>query len=107
MAALRTQGIVRSQHKRHLGDIETRTTANARKIDIMAYANAHIHRSSGIFAALGETISSLVSAWQRSRMFMRTYSELSALSDRELHDMAINRSMISRLAYEAAYGRDD
>lgn len=73
----------------------------------MAYANAHSHRANGWFAALGNTASALISAWQRARVFARTYAELSALSNRELHDLGLNRAMITRLAHDAAYGRDD
>jgi len=43
--------------------------------------------------------------WQRYRIYNRTYAELSALSTRDLDDLGISRSMISRLALEAAYGR--
>ncbi|NCO21494.1 MAG: DUF1127 domain-containing protein [Rhodobacterales bacterium] len=38
------------------------------------------------------------------RTFRRTLSELSALTDRELADLGINRSMINSIASEAAYG---
>ena len=73
----------------------------------MAYATHHgirsglspLARVSDLFRALGD-------AWSRWRVYMRTYNELSALSTRELNDLGISRSMITRLAYEAAYGRD-
>jgi len=36
-------------------------------------------------------------------MFRKTVSELRALSDRELHDLGLNRSMISDVAHKAVY----
>lgn len=38
------------------------------------------------------------------RLYRQTVRELNALSPRELADLGINRSMIRRLAHEAAYG---
>jgi uncharacterized protein YjiS (DUF1127 family) len=49
------------------------------------------------FAALGD-------AWAQYRVYRRTYAELNALTTRELDDLGISRSMITRLAREAAYG---
>jgi len=37
------------------------------------------------------------------RMFRKTITELGALSDRELHDLGLNRSMISDVARNAVY----
>ncbi len=45
--------------------------------------------------------SSLTNSWSRFRNYRRTVSELSALDDRELADLGIGRSDISRLAREA------
>ncbi len=36
-------------------------------------------------------------------MFRKTINELSALSDRELHDLGLNRSMITDVARNAVY----
>lgn len=98
------------QHKRHLGSNEAEHTLRRPEDDkrdtTMAYANTHSHRASGLFAGVFETLASLRAAWDRSRVYVRTYNELNALSTRELADLGISRSMISRLAYEAAYGRD-
>lgn len=44
-------------------------------------------------------------AYQRRRVFNETLRELSALSGRELADLGIHRSMITRVAREAAYGK--
>jgi len=37
------------------------------------------------------------------RAYRKTVNELSALSSRELDDLGLNRSMIKRIALEAAY----
>ena len=56
-------------------------------------------RGKGIFAALREGL-------QRYRIFTRTRRELNELSSRELADLGISRSGITRVALEAAYGKD-
>lgn len=73
----------------------------------MAYAPATSHAVSGFLAPIASAFATLRAAWHRSRVYARTYSELSALSSRELADIGVSRSMITRMAYEAAYGRDD
>jgi uncharacterized protein YjiS (DUF1127 family) len=45
----------------------------------------------------------IADAFARRRVYNRTYAELNALTTRELDDLGISRSMISRLAYEAAF----
>lgn len=51
-------------------------------------------------------VAALSEAWARYRLYRRTYAELSALTTRDLGDLGISRSMITRLAHEAAYGRN-
>jgi uncharacterized protein YjiS (DUF1127 family) len=73
----------------------------------MAYATTHHStRVPALLAPLANAFAALQNAWARSRVYARTYAELSALSTRELNDLGISRSMITRLAHEAAYGRD-
>ncbi|MFN4057107.1 MAG: DUF1127 domain-containing protein [Roseinatronobacter sp.] len=50
-------------------------------------------------------VARLADALARRRVYRQTHAELSALSTRELADLGITRSMISRLSYEAAYGK--
>lgn len=38
------------------------------------------------------------------RIYRRTFNELSALSDRDLSDLGLSRSMIKRVSLEAGYG---
>ena len=73
----------------------------------MAYASTHSRSPvASLTARIADTVQGLRSAYSRARTYQRTYNELNALSTRELHDLGISRSMISRLAYDAAYGRD-
>ncbi len=44
-------------------------------------------------------------ALARRKVYRATFSELSALTDRDLKDLGIPRSNIKRIAMEAAYGR--
>jgi uncharacterized protein YjiS (DUF1127 family) len=70
---------------------------------------AHIAENIGVQAVAGQgrgLISRLADALARRRVYRQTYAELSALSTRELTDLGITRSMISRLSYEAAYGKN-
>jgi uncharacterized protein YjiS (DUF1127 family) len=60
---------------------------------------AIIDRIAAAFADLQETLG-------RRRVFRQTMKELGALSDRELADLAISRSMIPRIALDAAHGID-
>lgn len=48
---------------------------------------------------------SLIQRYRRYRIYRTTLAELRALSTRELQDLGIDRSMITRLAVEAAQGR--
>ncbi|MEO9782417.1 MAG: DUF1127 domain-containing protein [Sedimentitalea sp.] len=45
----------------------------------------------------------LKSRFQSYRVYRHTLSELSVLSDRELADLGLHRSMLKRIAYQAAY----
>ncbi|WP_416236548.1 DUF1127 domain-containing protein [Pseudorhodobacter sp.] len=54
-------------------------------------------RVAGMFKSAGE-------AMRRRRVYNQTVSELRALSTRELADLGLSRSMITRIALEAAYG---
>lgn len=61
--------------------------------------NISTDRPSGAISAF---IAQLRGAMHRRRVYKRTYAELAQLSTSELNDLGISRSMISRLAYEAA-----
>ena len=42
---------------------------------------------------------------QRRRVYVQTVAELQALSDRDLADLGLHRSMIPAVAKDAAYGK--
>lgn len=42
---------------------------------------------------------------EQYKVYRNTCNELNALTDRELSDLGINRSMIQSIATEAAYGK--
>lgn len=44
-------------------------------------------------------------ALARRKVYRQTLRELKALSERELGDLGIHRSMLTRIALEAAYGK--
>jgi uncharacterized protein YjiS (DUF1127 family) len=67
---------------------------------------AHIAETIGIERQGGAAndILARIRLWiTRRRVYNRTHAELSQLSTRELDDLGISRSMITRLAQEAAY----
>ncbi|MFB2530826.1 DUF1127 domain-containing protein [Paracoccus sp. p3-h83] len=59
----------------------------------------------GLIARLRGTIASLADAYARRRVYNETLRELSALTARDMADLGIHRSMITRIAHEAAYGK--
>ncbi|MBF9034490.1 DUF1127 domain-containing protein [Rhodobacterales bacterium HKCCE2091] len=72
----------------------------------MAYVASSRKESLTIFARLGEMVAAFRETLEAHRVFRQTFNELNALSDRELADLGIARSMISRIAYDAAYGEE-
>ncbi|NIZ15374.1 DUF1127 domain-containing protein [Phaeobacter sp. HF9A] len=44
--------------------------------------------------------------FEQHRIYRQTLSELSALSNRELADLGLHRSMLKSVALEAAYGQN-
>jgi uncharacterized protein YjiS (DUF1127 family) len=48
----------------------------------------------------------IIKYFQRHNAYRKTYQELSKLSTKELRDIGIERSMITRIALESAYGED-
>lgn len=48
----------------------------------------------------------IIVAYKRHAIYRETYSDLASLSDKELHDLGIDRSMIEYVASEATYGKE-
>lgn len=71
----------------------------------MAYVNSSRAASLGFSERISAMIKSVSEALERRRVYHRTLRELRALSSRDLADLGIHRSMITRVALEAAYGK--
>ncbi len=52
-----------------------------------------------------QSVAAIQAALGRRRLYLKTINELSALPDRDLGELGIPRSHITRLAWETAYGR--
>ncbi|GFE63541.1 DUF1127 domain-containing protein [Litoreibacter roseus] len=57
----------------------------------------------GSAAHLGGFVAELKQRYAQYRLYRQTLNELSALTDRELNDLGLSRSILRRIAYEAAY----
>jgi uncharacterized protein YjiS (DUF1127 family) len=68
----------------------------------MAFANDIRRIELGLTARLDALRADLAARIARRRAYARTFNELSRLSDRELSDIGMNRSMIPGVALEAA-----
>jgi len=71
----------------------------------MAYLNTSSAAGIGLMDRVANTVKSVKASLHRRRVYAQTVSELRALSTRELNDLGISRSMITRIALEAAYGK--
>ena len=54
---------------------------------------------------IAHAVASIRESLARRKVFRQTLRELKTLSNRELTDLGIHRSMITRIAQEAAYGK--
>ncbi|MDO9639750.1 MAG: DUF1127 domain-containing protein [Pseudotabrizicola sp.] len=71
----------------------------------MAYINSSRAASYGIADRALAIVKTIRVGLERRRVFKQTVRELQALSNRELADLGIHRTMITRVANEAAYGK--
>jgi uncharacterized protein YjiS (DUF1127 family) len=71
---------------------------------MMAYTTSNAANGLGLVHRLGTMIAALRIALHRRRVYGQTLGELRGLSDRDLNDLGLSRSMIRQVAYEAAYG---
>ena len=53
----------------------------------------------------GQFVASLREGLARRKVYRQTLAELRSLSERELSDLGMHRSMLTRIALEAAYGK--
>ncbi len=72
----------------------------------MAYVNSSVRPASWSLRDLVQhQMHKLQKMTQRRRVYTQTLVELKALSDRDLADLGLHRSMISAIAKDAAYGK--
>ncbi|MFP7673627.1 DUF1127 domain-containing protein [Marivita sp. S0852] len=70
----------------------------------MAYqSNITSTSTQGVTEQVFAYFAELRSKAARRKIYRETLSELRALSSRELDDLGLNRSMLKRVAYQAAY----
>ncbi|MBF9031854.1 DUF1127 domain-containing protein [Rhodobacterales bacterium HKCCE3408] len=72
----------------------------------MAYVSSSRNHSNGLVARLRGFASAAREQFAAYSVYRRTEAELRGLSDRELADLGISRSMISSIAAQAAFGED-
>ncbi|MCV6824766.1 MULTISPECIES: DUF1127 domain-containing protein [Halocynthiibacter] len=70
----------------------------------MAFATDIRAAEAGIQVRITAAYKALVEKFAQYKTYRNTLNELEALSARELADLGLNRSMIKRVALEAAYG---
>jgi uncharacterized protein YjiS (DUF1127 family) len=71
----------------------------------MAYVNSSRAAQSAVSERAFGLFAGFSAAMQRRRVYMQTLNELRSLSERDLADLGIARSMISEIARDAAYGK--
>jgi uncharacterized protein YjiS (DUF1127 family) len=71
----------------------------------MAYVNTTRVARKGLLDRLLVLKDGIATAIHQRRIYATTVAELNALSDRELSDLGIARTLIREIAHEAAYGR--
>jgi uncharacterized protein YjiS (DUF1127 family) len=66
-------------------------------------ASTHINESDvSLFGRVHAVFDGIKAAHERRKVFRSTLSEMSALNNRELADLGLNRSELRRVAYQAA-----
>ena len=70
----------------------------------MAYVTEARPTTLNLFQRISEFRANLAAASAQRKMYTQTVNELNALSNRDLADLGLSRSMINGIAYETAYG---
>jgi uncharacterized protein YjiS (DUF1127 family) len=71
----------------------------------MAFVNIPLTSRFNLSERVASALRILKESADRAATFRRTMRELNALSERELADLGMHRSMVTRIAHEAAYGK--
>ena len=81
----------------------TETNTRSRVETKMAHLSVNTPVTAGLGARLGHVMADIKGRYARYRLYRNTLVEMQSLSDRELADLGLSRSMIRRVAYKAAY----
>lgn len=71
----------------------------------MAFVNTSRVAPVGLADRVASLVKTVKDNMNRRRVYKQTLSELNGLSNRELADLGLHRSMLTRIALEAAYGK--
>ena len=71
----------------------------------MSNVNVIRHADAGLFGRFNAFLADYRAARKRYAVYRETLGELNALSDRDLADMGMHRSMLEDVAKAAAYGK--
>jgi uncharacterized protein YjiS (DUF1127 family) len=70
---------------------------------MMAYVNTNVNSS--VLSRVLAATSGITAALRKRQVYLSTRRELNSLSNRDLSDLGIHRSMIAEISREAAYGK--
>lgn len=76
--------------------------SDTRKMTVMAYASDNRTTTIGLSDRIAAVFANLQEARKKRKLYRQTYNELSALTNAELADIGMNRSMIKDVAQTAA-----
>ena len=71
----------------------------------MAHANTTRSAEIGLGGRFGTAVQTVQEMVRKRGIYTRTLRELRGLTDRDLSDLGLHRSMIAEVAREAAYGK--
>ncbi|MDG2475221.1 MAG: DUF1127 domain-containing protein [Paracoccaceae bacterium] len=73
----------------------------------MAYVQSQIKTKDSLVQKLENAVRVVLVKYKKYRLYLTTISELSALTNRELSDLGLSRSMIKSVSFSAVYERCD
>ncbi|SFE27546.1 protein of unknown function [Sulfitobacter brevis] len=73
----------------------------------MAYVNTTSATTPSFFARIGTAFDAMATRYKQHRMYRQTFDGLSALSNRELADLGLNRSELRFVAWESSRSQAD
>lgn len=68
----------------------------------MAYVNTTNAPTTSFFARIGTAFDALATRYKNYRLYRETFEGLSALSNRELADLGLNRGELRQVSWDAA-----